>query len=157
MNRYCMSDFGAVWVGAYGQCYDHAPITTVSILNLNDTKRVIRYPTHYIHGNKSVVKLDETLITRFHDYFIYVEEVLSLLPRHTFTPVFLEFFLLNDVSLANDNIRKMCEAYLAHVDRLRVKYFLNLIVLCPIGHFLPNISPMDYLNCCSSHNLHDCP
>ena len=119
-----MSDFGAVWVGAYGQCYDHAPIT---------------------------------LITRFHDYFIYVEEVLSLLPRHTFTPVFLEFFLLNDVSLANDNIRKMCEAYLAHVDRLRVKYFLNLIVLCPIGHFLPNISPMDYLNCCSSHNLHDCP
>ena len=70
VNRYCMSDFGAVWVGAYGQCYDHAPITTVSILNLNDTKRVIRYPTHYIHGNKSVVKLDETLITRFHDYFI---------------------------------------------------------------------------------------
>ena len=36
--------------------------------------------------------------------------------------------------------------YLAHVDRLRVKYFLNLIVLCPIGHFLPNMSPMDYLN-----------
>ena len=81
VNRYCMSDFGAVWVGAYGQCYDHAPITTVSILNLSDTKRVIRYPTHYIHGNKSVVKLDDTVITRFHDYFVYVEEVFSLLPR----------------------------------------------------------------------------
>ena len=92
VNRYCMSDFGAVWVGAYGQCYDHALLTTVSILNLSDTKRVIRYPTHYIHRNKSVVKLDETVITRFHDYFVYVEEVLSLLPRHTFTPVYLEFF-----------------------------------------------------------------
>ena len=146
VNRYCMSDFGAVWVGAYGQCYDHAPITTVSILNLSDTKRVIRYPTHYVHGNKCVVKVDETVITRFHDYFVYLEEVLSLLPRHTFSPVFVEFFLLKDVSMSNENIRRMCETYLSYVDKLRVKYFLNLIVLCPIGHFMPNMSPMEYVN-----------
>ena len=151
VNRYCISDFGAVWLGAQGNCFEHAPITTVSLLNLSDMKsKAIRYPTHYIHGNRSVVKSDGVVISRFHDFFVHVEECLSLLPRHTFTPVFLEFFLIKDVSLTNENIRRMCESYLAHVDKLHVKYFLNLVVVCPIRHYVAPMSKMDYL--CDKQN-----
>ena len=44
----------------------------------------------------------------------------------------------------------MFESYLAHVDKLCVKYFLNLVVICPIGHYVAPMLKMDYL--CDKQN-----
>ena len=133
-----------ILIGVLTRCFGRALNSTLSILNLSDTRKRVSYAYYYSLGQKSVLNEKRAKITIFSNYFMHLRQTFSLLPKGLTNPILIEF-LLNHTDGTSENIYLQVTGFLSQLLELRKQYKFTIIVLGPIVKGTAKISYEHYL------------
>jgi hypothetical protein len=132
-------EYDGILIGKAKGPFDMKPYGRTKWLNCSSYCQNEKYATLYkISENGKRVQF-------YNDIFMHIETILLTIKPTSDVPVVLDFFLATPEKHSEEDIYWQAHAYIAQLLKLRNKYKVNMIIMCPLPNWEQKMSTKTYL------------
>jgi hypothetical protein len=138
-------EYDGILIGKAKGPFDMKPYGRTKWLNCSSYCQNEKYATLYKKGKKRAISDTGKSVQFYNDIFMHIETILLTIKPTSDVPVVVDFFLASPEKRSEEDIYWQAHAYIAQLLKLRNKYKVNMIVMCPLPTWEQKMSTKTYL------------